>query len=503
MNLVYLGIIVTSVLTITLIILFKKKVALEKGLQQLKRKYDDLENNFNTTNQRYQRYEELNSTELYLEELKGKIAQTQGKIASLEEEVNGVRQQAEAERNLVKKEIQNLEQVKAKLQKDISLLEEKSYLESFGFYESKYDFEELRQYETALSTIKDEQKKLILANVAATCSQEWTVEGSRAAGKKMENEKLQLMLRAFNGECDAAILKVKYNNVATMENRIRVSFKKINKLGQSVSCAISEQYLDKKLKELFLVFEYQEKKQEEKEEQRRIKEQMREEERARKEIEAELRKTEDEEAKYNLALESARQEMSEASEKQKIKLEAKIQQLEQALSEAELRRERAISRAQMTKSGHVYVISNVGSFGEDVYKIGMTRRLEPEDRVNELGDASVPFPFDIHAMIYCENAPELENLLHKRFHLSRVNQINERKEFFKVSIASIAKAVEEISSQNHTVNAAQLHFTLLAEAAEYRKSLAKVRANSTGIDDQTRQVTQVTMIASSLDTVQV
>lgn len=133
--------------------------------------------------------------------------------------------------------------------------------------------------------------------------------------------------------------------------------------------------------------------------------------------------------------------------------------------------ERAISRAQMTRSGHVYVISNVGSFGEDVYKIGMTRRLDPMDRVRELGDASVPFRFDVHAIIYSEDAPTLENKLHKKFHHRRVNYINHRREFFRVSLDEITKAVHEYHGE--------IEFTLLAEADEYRKTVAFFKENDT------------------------
>ena len=142
--------------------------------------------------------------------------------------------------------------------------------------------------------------------------------------------------------------------------------------------------------------------------------------------------------------------------------------MEQRLLEAQANKERATSRAQMTRSGHVYIISNIGSFGEDVYKIGMTRRLDPMDRVRELGDASVPFQFDVHAVIYSENAPTLENALHRAFHHRRVNRVNERKEFFRVTLDEIAEVVR----QHH----GEIEFTQMAEAKEYRQSLAILRA---------------------------
>lgn len=145
-------------------------------------------------------------------------------------------------------------------------------------------------------------------------------------------------------------------------------------------------------------------------------------------------------------------------------LMVQIEELQRRLAEAHANRERAIARAQMTRSGQVYVISNVGSFGENVFKIGMTRRLDPLDRVRELGDASVPFQFDVHGIIYSDDAPGLENLLHRTFSHRRVNLVNERKEFFAVPIDEIAEVVKR--------HDAEIELTLLAEAKEYRSTLA-------------------------------
>jgi hypothetical protein len=145
-------------------------------------------------------------------------------------------------------------------------------------------------------------------------------------------------------------------------------------------------------------------------------------------------------------------------------LSTKIRELELLLQAAQEQKEKAISMAQLTKSGHVYIISNIGSFGEDVYKIGMTRRLEPMDRVRELGDASVPFGFDVHALVYSDNAPELENALHKKFADNRLNLINNRREFFHVNIDQIEKM---LLNMGHS-----LTLTKLAEAREYRETVS-------------------------------
>jgi hypothetical protein len=168
------------------------------------------------------------------------------------------------------------------------------------------------------------------------------------------------------------------------------------------------------------------------------------------------------------ALKTAKDEHGIEVDFYKMKLkeaEEKRAQAEQDKKETEERLQRAISNAQLVKCGHVYVLSNIGSFGEGVFKIGMTRRDQPQERVDELGDASVPFPFDVHMMIYCDNAPALENALHTEFHRQRMNKVKLRKEFFRVDLDSIRKVVE---SQNAEVK----YVTDVAEpvAEQYRES---------------------------------
>jgi hypothetical protein len=227
---------------------------------------------------------------------------------------------------------------------------------------------------------------------------------------------------------------------------------------------IANTYLDLRIEELQLVHEQHEKIQEEKEEQRRIREQMREEEIALREIERARLEAEREERRYEDALAKARSEVAGAEGARQAKLLERIAEMEARLAVAHEQKERAIARAQLTRSGHVYVISNVGSFGEHVYKIGMTRRLDPRERIKELGDASVPFAFDVHALIYTEDAPGLEAKLHRAFANRRINLVNERKEFFSVDISEIVQIVRE----NH----GDVLITRLAEAEEYRKTVA-------------------------------
>lgn len=372
---------------------------------------------------------------------------------NLQQEEQGLREKYQKKRSIYDRLVQ-----------EISVLEEDLEFTSYGIYKPHFDFDTSEKYKEKIKEVRSRQKELVRKKHAAVCSQEWTVSGSKAEGRKMTNRNIRLMLRSFNNECDSAILKVRWNNVLKMEQRIKKAYEAINKLGEPTKIRITPDYFDLKLEELYLAHEHQEKLYEEKEEQRRIREQIREEGKVQREIEQAKREAEREEKKYQKALERARNEISQTHGDDLVKLNEQLKLLEEKLQEAQNMRERAISRAQITKSGHIYVISNIGSFGENVYKIGVTRRLEPMDRVRELGDASVPFRFDVHAMIYSENAPELENNLHRIFDEKRLNIVNRRKEFFNISLEEIEKAVRE----NH----GEIEFTKLAEAREFRESVA-------------------------------
>jgi len=297
----------------------------------------------------------------------------------------------------------------------LDALRETADVQSFGIYEPHFEFDTPEGYIAAVKTNREKQKQLVKNSGAAVCDTEWTVEGSRVKGRQMTQRQLKLMLRAFNGECDAAISKARFNNVVTLEERIGRSFSAINKLGKSNQCRVTETYRRLKMDELRLSYELAQKKEEEKQEQRQIRAQMREEEKARKEIEKAKKEAEKEELRFQQALDKARVELQSARDAKHESLKKKIHLLEEQFREAHDRKEKAIARARLTRSGHIYVISNLGSFGENIFKIGMTRRLEPLDRVKELGDASVPFPFDVHAMIYSDDAPILESKLHERF----------------------------------------------------------------------------------------
>jgi hypothetical protein len=352
----------------------------------------------------------------------------------------------------------------AKLKKEVNTFESKLDLIEHGIYEPIYDFEKSDDYRAEQNKIIEFQKAMIRKDEAAICNTKWTVGDSEAKGKLVVNRYKKLMLRAFNGESDALIAKVKWNNVSQMKDRMGKLFEAINKLGEGFNVVINSDYLELKRKELILEHEYQAKRQQEKEEMRAIQDELREEEKARREFEVAQKEAEKEEANYQKVLDKARLEIEQAVGERHEKLKQQILQLELELKAAQEKKERALSMAQQTKRGHVYIISNIGAFGENVYKIGMTRRLEPTDRIKELGDASVPFQFDIHAIIYSDVARTLECELHNAFTQKKVNMLNYRKEFFNVTLEEIESKIKELGFD--------AEFTRLPEAMEYRETLA-------------------------------
>ncbi|MBP8315101.1 DUF4041 domain-containing protein, partial [Clostridium neonatale] len=318
--------------------------------------------------------------------------------------------------------------------------------DDFGYTEAGQELKKAR-----------EKTKVIVKNgLAADCDY---VENNR------RTTAIDFVTDAFNGKVDTILATVKSTNYGILKQKILDAFTLVNSLGEPFKNArITDNYLQARLEELKWAVATTELKEKEKEEQRVIKEQIREEERARKEYEKAIKEAAKEEALLNKMMEKAKLQLQEASEQQKAKYEAKLIDLQKKLQEAEEKNQRALSMAQQTKSGHVYIISNIGSFGENVYKIGMTRRLNPLDRVRELGDASVPFSFDVHSMIFSNDAPKLENELHKIFSNHQVNKVNSKKEFFRVNIKDIREQLENMGIE--------AKWTMLAEAKEYRESLA-------------------------------
>lgn len=364
-----------------------------------------------------------------------------------------------------------LEEVSRKLELSSELLnykelEKELYTFQVGALDRKYEYELSEEYNEQLKLNREKQRIIIKENKSINESNIEYIFDSELKNsdkRKLINNICKLVIRAFNNECDIIINKLTIVNIVNSRKRLETAKEQINKLVSVYGISINMDYYKLKVDELQLQYEYLIKIQEEREEQREIKERMREEAKVQAEINKLEKEAEKEERIYQKALEKVRAELEKANDEEKAKLEVQIKSLEENLRQAEEKMKRAESMAQKTRAGYVYVISNIGSFGEDVYKIGLTRRLDPMERVKELSDASVPFKFDVHAMIYSEDAPTLEKDLHNQFADKRLNKVNLRKEFFNVKLSDIERIV------NQKMNAT-IKFTKLAEALEYRQS---------------------------------
>lgn len=345
-----------------------------------------------------------------------------------------------------------------RIKKQIAVYDEQLSYAELGIYEPHFEYRTSAAFKQAIQIIRGKQKDMVSAKEAVTCDTDWYVDNSLSKGRTMINRQIRLTLRAFNNECEAAIANARWNNVNAMERRILNAQTQIDKMNASQKVAISPEFVELKLRELYLTHELRETEKRERDERAEVSRLAREEQRLIKDA----AKAEKEEEQYRKLLDKARSEIR--NDQNTAELEARISQLESDLEAAHAITERAKSMAQMTRSGYVYIISNVGSFGEELVKIGMTRRLNPDDRVRELGDASVPFKFDTHAIIYSEDAPALENALHAEFDSHRVNAANYRKEFFRVDIEAVEEAVSRL--------APAASFFLDREAQEYYETLA-------------------------------
>lgn len=362
-------------------------------------------------------------------------------------------------------QITRLEEKLASLNQEIIVANDTIELESFSLYTPKFKFATSEMYKIRLDSIRAEQKEMIKSGTAATCGKEWRVNGSLEEGRKETADNIKLFLRSFNNECDIAVSSVKFSNYDRCAQRITKSFESINKLGRISLISLSKKYLDLKMSELQLAYEYANKKQEEKEEQAEIRRQQREQAKLEKEI-AEARKAaEKEKQHYEQALAKLNDQLMTCTDPElKKNLESRRSELKDNIGELEAKLEDIDYRQSNQRAGYVYIISNLGAFGENVYKIGMTRRLNPMDRVDELGDASVPFEFDVHAMIFSSDAPALEAALHRAFESKRINKINRRREYYRVTLDEI----KEVVRANHDKT---VEFVDDYTAEQYRESI--------------------------------
>ena len=399
--------------------------------KQYKSELDDLQKQFN----------DLQS--LMTPEMKDAFLLKQ-KIDQLEELIrNKEKSVSDLEKTLLSKkgEIESLEKTINSKKEKIVWLDDEILVQEFGLYHPQFDFASALDYKEELAKIRNHQKELIKNKTAVTGNTSWQVNGSSAKGKKMVSDTQKLLLRAFNSECDELVSKVKYTNFDASLSRIYKSAEAISKLGNIMNISITQDYLSAKVKELRLAFEYQQKKHEEQEALKAARQEQREQAKVQKELEDQRKKVEKEQTHYQTALHKILDQLS--SDPENPDLLAKKQELESQLVDIDKALENIDYRQANMKAGYVYIISNIGAFGENVYKIGMTRRLDPQERIDELGDASVPFNFDVHAMIFSDDAPALEAALHKAFEDRKLNMVNQRREFFNVSLEEIKEVVKK------------------------------------------------------------
>jgi hypothetical protein len=391
---------------------------------------------------------------LDLQTVRERIRQEQKVLEGLREQIRETRHELSAEQEAM-----------SAVRQQIVVLEDTVLLESFALYVPKFQFTNSAAYKERLDRIRLSQKELIKNGKAATGNLDWEVNGKKSEGKKLVSDMIKLLIRSFNNECDYCVDNVKFDNVEIGESRIRKSFAACNKLGRVMTVALTDAFLSLKVEELYLAYEFQVKKHEEKEAAKKAREELREQQKLEQEIRAARDKILKERKHFNAALKNLMSRLAASTEPQeRADLQARIVEVQATRDELDQEEKLIDYREQNAKAGYVYVISNVGAFGEGVYKIGMTRRLEPMDRVDELGDASVPFWFDVHAMVFSENAPALEAKLHERFAAGRLNKVNGRKEFFRADI----REIEDVIRANYD---SVVEVVRDAPAEQYRESL--------------------------------
>lgn len=328
-----------------------------------------------------------------------------------------------------------------------------------------YEYADTRDYsnikseeiknEIALLTLK--QKEMIKDNKAFMSS-----SGSTS---KQAKEQIKQITKCFTSEVNEIFSKLTLSNIEAQRGKIVKSFESLNKIFSIDNVEISKDFLESKLEELTLNYHYILKLKQEEEDRKAEQEVLREEAKVRREIEIQKAKIEKELTQFKNEANKLMGYLNKANNDVERQLYLdKIKELEEKVSLLEKDKEDVLNREQNTRAGYVYIISNIGSFGENIYKIGVTRRLEPMDRIRELSSASVPFEFDVHALIFSEDAPHLEAVLHNHFRDKMVNRVNFRKEFFNIDLEEAKKVVLE--NHNNTVD-----FTMEAQALEYRQSL--------------------------------
>jgi hypothetical protein len=342
----------------------------------------------------------------------------------------------------------------AQLRAGLVRMSEESELQEVGIYQYQHPLADAVAYKAKLADLSDRIKVMARAGTAVLADTGWTVNGSAAEGRKMLKEYTKLMLRAYNAEADNCVARVQPHRLHSTVERLDKVAHTIARLGKTMGLRVAPEYHRLRINEINLTADYRAKLDEEKERVREERERQREERAALAEFEREKARLAKEQSHYLAALAKLQANGDAVGAAQ---LETKLGEIGDAIAGVE-------ARQANVRAGYVYVISNVGAFGPNMVKIGMTRRLDPEDRVRELGDASVPFRFDIHAVIFSDDAVGLEAKLHNALAEQRVNKMNTRREFFYANPAQVRDLLQELAGQH------LLAYHETPEALEWRAS---------------------------------
>lgn len=420
---------------------------------------------------------EADQLEAQLDQLGGlELIEIQKLKTELEQEISDQRAQLERERATavaqreaelakIAGDIQTASKQLADLRAEIVTTDETALLQEAGVYEYRHPLDDSIQYKDELDKVKARIKEMVKKDGGAiTAASGWTVNGSEAQGRKMIRDYSKLMLRAYNAEADNLVRGMKPYKLENSIERLRKVALTIEKLGKTMSIEVNDHYESLRNRELTLTADYINKRAEEKEAEREEKARLREEKKAQMEFEKAKEKLLKEQSHYANALEKL---VAAGDEEGAARLRDQLADVAKAIEDVDY-------RSANIRAGYAYVISNVGSFGERIVKIGMTRRLEPHDRVKELGDASVPFNFDTHTLFFSNDAVTVENDLHKRFAEQRVNRVNLRREYFYVTPAEVRDALVELAKGE------VVHFEEKPEAAEFNQSIGESDAHTIG-----------------------
>ncbi|QFQ02291.1 hypothetical protein CUROG_04580 [Corynebacterium urogenitale] len=414
------------------------------------------------------------------EQLQGYVAQLQAQIASMEQFIQSIGAGDVAQLEQVKNqklfELQNLDNQRQQLEREVGELgdrkrkveleaedlrkqmvdaREEITLQGFGLYDYENPAEESMRLADELDSVKDEIKQTVKDKKAVSATTGFTYNNSIAKGKSFVNKLSKLALRSYNAEVENAVTRLKAGNIQAAEKRLERARNEVQRMGDMISLQITPEYHRLRLLELQLAYQHLQAKKAAKEAEREEKARLREEKKAQQEMEAERKRLQKEESHYLNAITKLQ---SEGRTSEIEELEFKLEEIRKGIDDVDY-------RAANIRAGYVYVISNIGSFGGNIVKIGMTRRLDPMDRVRELGDASVPFNFDVHALHFSEDAVGVEAALHRHFEKAKVNLVNNRREFFYATPAEVKEVLSRIEGN-------VLEYRDEAEAEQFKLSQA-------------------------------